>query len=134
MSRGTLIVVVEVASGSIAEKICIHPNAVIQQIDNNNAISSIDDLTKNLKTNLGKTIAIKWTDVRRDLKQSEVKLPASAESGRGILGIALTSIDPSHQKQLVFCDYLNAAIAHGAGTVLLLAGRTMKQTAVSSVH
>jgi C-terminal processing protease CtpA/Prc len=55
---GTLVVVVEVAPGSIAEKIDIHPNAIIWQIDNH-TIFSLEGLTKNLKADLGKTIAIK---------------------------------------------------------------------------
>ena len=80
------VTVVGVNSGSLAEKIGLKPESVIQYIGSQQ-IKSSEDLHTSLISNLGKTVDIKSIDASGKTITHSVTLPSTQEPGKGILGI-----------------------------------------------
>jgi membrane-associated protease RseP (regulator of RpoE activity) len=93
------VMVISVNGGSLAEAMGIEANSVIQYVAGHQ-IMSLNDLSENLRANLGNTIEITWLNKAGDTISHEVTLPAAVEPGRGILGVSVTVLSSDPQEVL----------------------------------
>jgi membrane-associated protease RseP (regulator of RpoE activity) len=113
-----------VNKGSLAEKIHLTEGSVIQTIAGQNVIS-IEDLRKQLESNLGKTIEMTWTVKNKDIVRGSITLPSSVNENKGILGVTISTVgDP----KTVLNDYKN--LFSGTTVLRLLAPPTIQERIV----
>ena len=93
------VLVVSVNGGSLAESIGIEPESVIQYVAGQQ-ITSTETLSQSLRTNLGNTIDIAWTNKDGDSIMRQLTLPGAAEPGRGILGVSITPLSSEPRQVL----------------------------------
>ncbi len=93
------VMVISVNSGSLAESAGIEDGSVIQYIAGQQ-ITSLDDLSENLRRNLGNTVEISWINNAGDTISRQVTLPAAVEPGRGTLGVSVTTLSQNPQEVL----------------------------------
>jgi len=89
----TGVVVMSVNDGSLASKIGLSKESIIQTIAGQK-VHGVDDLGNILRSNLGHNIPITWQDKTGQKITRSISLPPFA-SNRGILGIAITDITPN---------------------------------------
>jgi membrane-associated protease RseP (regulator of RpoE activity) len=89
----TGVVVMSVNDGSLASKIGLSKESIIQTIAGQK-VHSVDDLGNILRSNLGHNIQITWQDKTGQKIIRSISLPPFA-SNRGILGIAITDLTPN---------------------------------------
>jgi membrane-associated protease RseP (regulator of RpoE activity) len=89
----TGVVVMSVNDGSLASKIGLSKESIIQTIAGQK-VHSVDDLGNILRSNLGHNIQITWQDKTGQKIIRSISLPPFA-SNRGILGIAITDVTPN---------------------------------------
>ena len=89
----TGVVVMSVNDGSLASKIGLSKESIIQTIAGQK-VHGVDDLGNILRSNLGHNIPITWQDKTGQKIARSISLPPFA-SNRGILGIAITDITPN---------------------------------------
>jgi membrane-associated protease RseP (regulator of RpoE activity) len=90
----TGVVVMSVNDGSLASKIGLSKESIIQTIAGQK-VHSVDDLGKLLRSNLGHNIQITWQDKTGQKISRSVNLPPFVSSNKGILGIAITDLTPN---------------------------------------
>src|SRR5919206_873013 len=90
----TGVVVMSVNDGSLASKIGLSKESVIQTIAGQK-VHSVDDLGNILRSNLGHNIQITWQDKTGQKITRSVNLPPFVSSNKGILGIAITDLTPN---------------------------------------
>lgn len=113
-----------VNKGSLAEKIHLTEGSVIQTIAGQN-VRSIEDLRKQLESNLGKTIEMTWTVKNKPVVRGSVTLPSSVNENKGILGVAISTVgDP----KTVLNDYKN--LFSGTTVLRLLTPPTIQERIV----
>jgi membrane-associated protease RseP (regulator of RpoE activity) len=113
-----------VNKGSLAEKIHLTEGSVIQTIAGQN-VRSIEDLRKQLESNLGKTIEMTWTVKNKDIVRGSITLPSSVNENKGILGVTISTVgDP----KTVLNDYKN--LFSGTTVLRLLAPPTIQERIV----
>jgi membrane-associated protease RseP (regulator of RpoE activity) len=93
------VMVASVNGGSLAEAIGIEAESVIQYIAGQQ-ITSLDDLSESLRSNLGNTVEITWLNKAGDTIVRQVTLPPAVEPGRGTLGVSVTDLSPDPQEVL----------------------------------
>jgi len=93
------VMVISVNGGSLAESIGIEAESVIQHVAGQQ-ITSVESLSKSLRTNLGNTVEITWMNKAGDIIIRQVTLPIAAEPGRGILGVSITPLSSEPQQVL----------------------------------
>jgi membrane-associated protease RseP (regulator of RpoE activity) len=93
------VLVVSVNGGSLAQSIGIESESVIQYVAGQQ-ITSAETLSQSLRTNLGNTIDITWTNKAGESIMRQVTLPGAAEAGRGILGVSITPLSSEPQEVL----------------------------------
>jgi membrane-associated protease RseP (regulator of RpoE activity) len=93
------VMVVSVNGGSLAEAIGIEGESVIQYVAGQQ-ITSLEDLSENLRNNLGNTVEITWLNKAGDTIIRQVTLPPAVEPGRGTLGVSVTVLSPNPQEVL----------------------------------
>jgi membrane-associated protease RseP (regulator of RpoE activity) len=93
------VMVISVNGGSLAESIGIEAESVIQHVAGQQ-ITSVESLSKSLRTNLGNTVEITWMNKAGDILIRQVTLPTTAEAGRGILGVSITPLSSDPQQVL----------------------------------
>ncbi len=93
------VTVVSVNGGSLAEGMGIEAESVIQYISGQQ-ITSLEDLSENLRRNLGNTVEITWVNKAGNTIVRQVTLPPAVEPGRGTLGISVTVLSPDPQEVL----------------------------------
>ena len=93
------VMVASVNGGSLAEAIGIEAESVIQYIAGQQ-ITSLDDLSESLRSNLGNTVEITWLNKAGDTIVRQVTLPPAVEPGRGTLGVMVTDLSPDPQEVL----------------------------------
>lgn len=93
------IMVVSVNGGSLAASIGMEPESVIQYIDSQE-IRTLEDLSAQLRANLGNTIDITWINSAGETVTRQATLPAAVEQGQGILGVGVTLLSPDPQAVL----------------------------------
>jgi membrane-associated protease RseP (regulator of RpoE activity) len=93
------VMVISVNSGSLAESAGIEDGSVIQYIAGQQ-IASLDDLSANLRTNLGNTVDISWINSAGQTISRQVTLPSAVEPGRGTLGVSVTALSQNPQEVL----------------------------------
>jgi len=93
------VTVVSVNGGSLAEGMGIEAESVIQYIAGQQ-ITSLEDLSENLRRNLGNTVEITWVNKAGNTIVRQVTLPPAVEPGRGTLGISVTVLSPDPQEVL----------------------------------
>jgi membrane-associated protease RseP (regulator of RpoE activity) len=93
------VMVVSVNGGSLAEAIGIEGESVIQYVAGQQ-ITSLEDLSENLRKNLGNTVEITWLNKAGDTIIRQVTLPPAVEPGRGTLGVSVTVLSPNPQEVL----------------------------------
>jgi membrane-associated protease RseP (regulator of RpoE activity) len=98
------VMVVSVNGGSLAEAMGIEAESVIQYVAGQQ-ITSLDDLSENLRSNLGNTVEITWLNKAGDTIIRQVTLPPAVEPGRGTLGVSVTVLSPD--SQVVLDTYKN---------------------------
>jgi membrane-associated protease RseP (regulator of RpoE activity) len=89
----TGVVVMSVNDGSLASKIGLSKESIIQTIAGQK-VHGVDDLGNILRSNLGHNIPITWQDKTGQKITRSISLPPFA-SNRGILGIAITDLTPN---------------------------------------
>ncbi|HEY6885842.1 MAG TPA: M50 family metallopeptidase [Nitrososphaeraceae archaeon] len=89
----TGVVVMSVNDGSLASKIGLSKESIIQTIAGQK-VHGVDDLGNILRSNLGHNIQITWQDKTGQKITRSISLPPFA-SNRGILGIAITDLTPN---------------------------------------
>ena len=89
----TGVVVMSVNDGSLASKIGLSKESIIQTIAGQK-VHGVDDLGNILRSNLGHDIPITWQDKTGQKITRSISLPPFA-SNRGILGIAITDLTPN---------------------------------------
>ena len=89
----TGVVVMSVNDGSLASKIGLSKESIIQTIAGQK-VHGVDDLGNILRSNLGHNIQITWQDKTGQKIIRSISLPPFA-SNRGILGIAITDLTPN---------------------------------------
>ncbi|NOJ28874.1 MAG: hypothetical protein DA328_01750 [Nitrososphaeraceae archaeon] len=99
------ILVIDVNQNSLAEKIGITKESIITSL-NGISINKPEELRNISTSNLGKTIPITWVDKNKNETSKAVTLPSSAEPGKGIFGISISSQTPD--PQLVLDAYKNS--------------------------
>jgi membrane-associated protease RseP (regulator of RpoE activity) len=99
----TGVVVMSVNDGSLASKIGLSKESIIQTIAGQK-VHGVDDLGNILRSNLGHNIQITWQDKTGQKIIRSISLPPFA-SNRGILGIAITDLTPN--PSLVLQKYKN---------------------------
>lgn len=90
----TGVVVMSVNDGSLASKIGLSKESIIQTIAGQK-VHGVDDLGKLLRSNLGHNIQITWQDKTGQKISRSVNLPPFVSSNKGILGIAITDLTPN---------------------------------------
>ncbi|HZA06812.1 MAG TPA: site-2 protease family protein [Nitrososphaeraceae archaeon] len=90
----TGVVVMSVNDGSLASKIGLSKESIIQTIAGQK-VHGVDDLGKLLRSNLGHNIQIAWQDKTGQKISRSVNLPPFVSSNKGILGIAITDLTPN---------------------------------------
>lgn len=90
----TGVVVMSVNDGSLASKIGLSKESIIQTIGGQK-VHGVDDLGKLLRSNLGHNIQITWQDKTGQKISRSVNLPPFVSSNKGILGIAITDLTPN---------------------------------------
>jgi membrane-associated protease RseP (regulator of RpoE activity) len=90
----TGVVVMSVNDGSLASKIGLSKESIIQTIAGQK-VHGVDDLGKLLRSNLGHNIQITWQDKTGQKITRSVNLPPFVSSNKGILGIAITDLTPN---------------------------------------
>ena len=90
----TGVVVMSVNDGSLASKIGLSKESIIQTIAGQK-VHGVDDLGKLLRSNLGHDIQITWQDKTGQKISRSVNLPPFVSSNKGILGIAITDLTPN---------------------------------------
>jgi membrane-associated protease RseP (regulator of RpoE activity) len=98
------VMVISVNGGSLAEGVGIEAESVIQYIAGQQ-ITSLEDLSENLRRNLGSTVEITWVNKAGDTIVRQVTLPPAVEPGRGTLGVSVTVL--SRDPQDVLDTYKN---------------------------
>lgn len=93
------VTVISVNSGSLAQSAGIEDGSVIQYIAGQQ-ITSLDDLSENLRRNLGNTVEITWINDAGDTIARQVTLPQAVEPGRGTLGVSVTPLSQNPQEIL----------------------------------
>ncbi|MDQ3848300.1 MAG: site-2 protease family protein, partial [Thermoproteota archaeon] len=93
------VMVVSVNGGSLAESIGIEDGSVIQYVAGQQIVS-LDDLSQNLRRNLGNTAEITWLNSADETVSRQVALPPAVEPGRGILGVSVTVLSQDPQEVL----------------------------------
>ena len=91
--------VISVNSGSLAQSAGIEDGSVIQYIAGQQ-ITSLDDLSANLRNNLGNTVEITWLNGAGDRIARQVTLPSAVEPGRGTLGVSVSALSQNSQEVL----------------------------------
>jgi membrane-associated protease RseP (regulator of RpoE activity) len=89
----TGVVVMSVNDGSLASKIGLSKESIIQTIAGQK-VHSVDDLGNILRSNLGHNVQITWQDKTGQKIIRSISLPPVA-SNRGILGVAITDLTPN---------------------------------------
>jgi membrane-associated protease RseP (regulator of RpoE activity) len=118
------IMVVNVNGGSLAASIGLEPESVIQYIGSQE-IRTLDDLSTQLRANLGNTIDITWINSAGETVTRQATLPAAVEPGQGILGVGVTLLSPDPQAVL---DRYQSAF--GSNPLALLLPPTIQQGVV----
>lgn len=118
------IMVVNVNGGSLAAAIGMEPESVIQYIGSQE-IRTLDDLSTQLRANLGNTIDITWINGAGETITRQATLPAAVEPGQGILGVGVTLLSPD--PQAVLDRYQSAS---GSNPLALLLPPTIQQGVV----
>ncbi|MBV9176261.1 MAG: site-2 protease family protein [Nitrososphaeraceae archaeon] len=90
----TGVVVMSVNDGSLASKIGLSKESIIQTIAGQK-VHGVDDLGKLLRSNLGHNIQITWQDKTGQKISRSISLPPFVSSNKGILGIAITDVTPN---------------------------------------
>jgi len=116
----TGVVVMSVNDGSLASKIGLSKESIIQTIAGQK-VHGVDDLGNILRSNLGHDIPITWQDKTGQKITRSISLPPFA-SNRGILGIAITDLTPN--PSLVLQRYKSAFTSN---PIALLAPPTLGQ-------
>jgi membrane-associated protease RseP (regulator of RpoE activity) len=116
----TGVVVMSVNDGSLASKIGLSKESIIQTIAGQK-VHGVDDLGNILRSNLGHNIPITWQDKTGQKITRSISLPPFA-SNRGILGIAITDLTPN--PSLVLQRYKSAFTSN---PIALLAPPTLGQ-------
>ncbi|MDQ3835926.1 MAG: site-2 protease family protein [Thermoproteota archaeon] len=93
------VMVISVNGGSLAESIGIEDGSVIQYVAGQQIVS-LDDLSQNLRRNLGNTVEITWLNDAGETVSRQVALPSSVEPGRGTLGVSVTVLSQDPQEVL----------------------------------
>ena len=93
------VMVISVNGGSLAETVGIEAESVIQYVAGQQ-ITSLEDLSESLRSNLGNTVEITWLNKAGDPVMRQVTLPAAVEPGRGTLGVSVTVLSSSPQEVL----------------------------------
>ncbi|MDQ3848267.1 MAG: M50 family metallopeptidase, partial [Thermoproteota archaeon] len=93
------VMVVSVNGGSLAESIGIEDGSVIQYVAGQQIVS-LDDLSQNLRRNLGNTAEITWLNGADETVSRQVALPPAVEPRRGILGVRVTVLSQDPQEVL----------------------------------
>jgi membrane-associated protease RseP (regulator of RpoE activity) len=93
------VMVISVNGGSLAEGVGIEAESVIQYIAGQQ-ITSLEDLSENLRRNLGSTVEITWVNKAGDTIVRQVTLPPAVEPGRGTLGVSVTVLSRDPQEVL----------------------------------
>jgi membrane-associated protease RseP (regulator of RpoE activity) len=93
------VMVISVNGGSLAEGMGIEAESVIQYIAGQQ-ITSLEDLSENLRRNLGSTVEITWVNKAGDTIVRQVTLPPAVEPGRGTLGVSVTVLSRGPQEVL----------------------------------
>jgi membrane-associated protease RseP (regulator of RpoE activity) len=93
------VMVISVNSGSLAQSAGIEDGSVIQYIAGQQ-ITSLDDLSANLRNNLGNAVEITWLNKAGDRVARQVTLPSAVEPGRGTLGVSVSALSQNPQEVL----------------------------------
>ena len=93
------VMVISVNSGSLAQSAGIEDGSVIQYIAGQQ-ITSLDDLSANLRNNLGNTVEITWLNKAGDRIARQIALPSAVEPGRGTLGVSVSALSQNPQEVL----------------------------------
>lgn len=93
------VMVISVNSGSLAESAGIEDGSVIQYIAGQQ-ITSLADLSENLRSNLGSKVEMTWINNAGDTVVRQVTLPSAVEPGRGTLGVSVTALSEDPQEVL----------------------------------
>lgn len=93
------VMVISVNSDSLAQSAGIEEGSVIQYIAGQQ-ITSLDDLSANLRNNLGNTVEITWLNKAGDIIARQVTLPSAVEPGRGTLGVSVSDLSQNPQEVL----------------------------------
>ena len=120
----TGVLIDRVNKGSLAEKIHLTEGSVIQTIAGQN-VRSVEDLKKQLESNLGKTIEMTWAVKNKPVVRDSITLPSSVNENKGILGVTISTIgDP----KTVLNDY--KSLFSGTTVLRLLAPPTIQERIV----
>ena len=120
----TGVLIDRVNKGSLAEKIHLTEGSVIQTIAGQN-VRSVEDLRKQLESNLGKTIEMTWAVKNKPVVRDSITLPSSVNENKGILGVTISTIgDP----KTVLNDY--KSLFSGTTVLRLLAPPTIQERIV----
>lgn len=93
------VMVISVNGGSLAESIGIEDGSVIQYVAGQQIVS-LDDLSQNLRSNLGNTVEITWINKAGETVSRQVTLPPAVEPGKGTLGVSVTVLSQDPQEVL----------------------------------
>ncbi|MFL6503313.1 MAG: M50 family metallopeptidase [Nitrososphaera sp.] len=93
------VMVISVNGGSLAESIGIEDGSVIQYVAGQQIVS-LDDLSQNLRSNLGNTVEITWINNAGETVSRQVTLPPAVEPGKGTLGVSVTVLSQDPQEVL----------------------------------
>lgn len=118
------VVIVNVNPGSLAESAGMDSESIIQYVAGQKIVS-LDDLSNNLRANLGKTVDITWISKAGESVTQPVTLPEAVDPGQGILGVGVTVLPPDPQAVL---DRYERAF--GQNPLALLLPPTMQQGSV----
>ncbi len=109
------ILVLDVNQNSLAEKIGLTKESIITLVNGVN-INNPDEFRNVSQSNLGKTIKITWIDKNKTIISKSVPLPYTAEQGKGIFGISISSQTPD--AQLVLDTYKKAFVTNPLSLLL----------------
>ena len=90
----TGVVVMSVNDGSLASKIGLSKESIIQTIAGQK-VHGVDDLGNILRSNLGHNIPITWQDKTGQKITRSISLPSVGGANKGILGIYITDLTPN---------------------------------------
>ena len=117
------VAVMSVNPGSLAESIGLPQGAIIQNVAGKE-VRQLEDLGQLLRSNLGQTIDITWVEKGQTVTKA-VTLPEVMQTGRGILGIQVTTLSPDPKAVL---DRYEGAFSSNPLAILL--PPTMQQGSV----